>query len=231
MRRPSSSILFLYALIVSLLAYAYRDIYDLLFIGLINAVLGLTYGYRYKLLWMLLLLGLWGTFINACTVSNTGHVVFSWEWIVIREGVLTATITIFMRLLSIVGATLFFIGNSTPFELVKSLVSELRIPKGIAFSISYAIRLIPLMKKDYEEIKIARLERGYRRVPYLPNDLKTFLLPLLNIAYERAVWAGIAVELKGFRLRKIKYRKIRIGVPEIAVFILLAVQVIIPLLY
>ena len=231
MRRPVSSILFLYALVVSLLAYAYRDIYDLLFIGLINAVLGLVYGYRYKLLWLLLALGLWGTFINAYVVSNTGQIVFSWGWIIIREGVLTATTAIFMRLLSIVGATLFFIGNSTPFELIKSLISELRLPKGIAFSISYAIRLIPLMRKDYEEIRIARLERGYRRIPYLPNDLKTFLLPLLNIAYERAIWAGIAVELKGFRLGKVKYRKIRIDVPEIAVFILLAIQVILPLIF
>lgn len=231
MRRPSSSILFMYALFVSLLAYAYRDLYDLLVIGLINLVLGVMYGYRYKLLWLLLILGLWGTFINAYTVSNTGSIVVDWGWITIREGALTATAAIFMRLLSIVGATLFFIGNSTPSELVRSLVSELRIPKGLAFSISYALRLIPLMKKDYEEIRIARLERGYRRIPYLPNDLKSFLLPLLSIAYERAVWAGIAVELKGFRLRKVRYRKIRIRVPEIIVFALLAIQVIVPLMF
>lgn len=231
MKKPCPSILFIYALIVSLLAYVYRDLADLMVIGIINGVLGFIYGYRYRLLWFLLLLGLWGTFINAYTVSNTGPVIFNFEWLVIREGVLKATLAIFMRLLSIVGATLFFIAGSTPMELVRSLTSELRLPRGIVFSIMYAIRLIPLMKKDIEEIMITRLERGYRRLPYLPRDLKSFLLPLLSIAYERAIWSGIAVELKGFRLRKTTYRKIRIGFPETIVLSLLLIEVLIPLLF
>ena len=229
MDRPSTSILFLYALTISLLAYAYHEIPDLLVIGVVNGVLGIIYGYRYKLLWLLLLLALWGTFINAYAISNVGNIVLDLGIVVIREGALNATIAIFFRLLSIVGATLFFIGNSTPYDIVKSLVSELHIPKGTAFSLSYALRLVPLMKRDYEEIMIARLERGYRRIPYLPSDLKSFLLPLLSIAYERAVWAGISVELRGFRLRKPKYKGIKIGLPETLVLLLLAFQIVIPL--
>jgi energy-coupling factor transport system permease protein len=226
MNRPVTSVLFIYALIISLLAYLYHELYDLLIIGVVNGILGIIYGYRYKLLWILLLLGLWGTFTNAYFISNTGPTVWVYGPIIIHWGAVEASIAITMRLLAIVGATLFFIGNTQPHIIVRDLTEELRLPKGIALALAYALRLIPLIRRDYEEVMISRIERGYRRIPYLPSDLKTLLTPLLNIAYERAIWTGIALELRGYRLRRIKYRRIRIGLPEILVFILLIIQVV-----
>ncbi len=226
MSRPSTSVLFIYALMISLLAYLYHELYDLLVIGIVNGVLGLIYGYRYKLLWILLILGLWGTFINAYFISNTGSIIWVYGPIIIRWGAVEASIAITMRLLAIVGATLFFIGNTEPYRIVKDLTEELRLPKGIALALAYALRLIPLIRRDYEEVMVSRMERGYHRIPYLPGDLKTLLTPILSIAYERAVWTGIALELRGYRLRRIRYRRIRIGLPKTLVFTLLIIQVV-----
>jgi len=180
------------------------------------------------LLWALMLVSFWGTFINAIAVANTGPAVLQLGPLALREGAVKATLAVSFRLLAILGATLFFIRGSEPHELAKALTAELRLPKGLAFAISYAIRLLPLMKRDYEEVVLARAERGYRRIPFLPGDLKSFIQPLLSIALERAVWAGVSAELRGFRLRRVKYKPIEVSAGGVLVLALLAAQIAIP---
>jgi len=229
LKRPSTSILFIYGLIITLLAFIYRDPYSLLLISIPNAAIGFALGFkRARLIVILLLISVWGTFLNAVLVANHGPIVCVWGPLVIRQGAFQALVQIELRLLAIAGAALVFIGTARPEEILRDLEAELRLPKSITFSLAYALRLIPLMKRDYEEIMLCRSERGYHRIAYLPKDVKTLLLPLLSIAYQRAIWAGITVELRGFRKRKPRYRLPRIGVPEIIVLIWLAVQVILP---
>lgn len=231
MRRPSTSILFIYGLVITLLAFVYRDPYSLLLISIPNAAIGFTLGFkRAKLIVILLLISVWGTFLNAILVANHGPIVCVWGPIIIRQGAFQALVQVELRLLAIAGAALIFVGTARPEEIIRDLEAELRLPKSITFSLAYALRLIPLMKRDYEEIMLCRRERGYRQVAYLPRDIKTLLLPLLSIAYQRALWAGITVELRGFRKRRPKYRLPRIGVTEIIVLSWLALQIIIPLI-
>ena len=231
MRRPSTSILFIYGLVITLLAFIYRDPYSLLLISIPNAAIGFVLGFkRAKLIVILLLISVWGTFLNAVLVANHGPIVCVWGPIIIRQGAFQALVQVELRLLAIAGAALIFVGTARPEEIIRDLEAELRLPKSITFSLAYALRLIPLMKRDYGEIMLCRRERGYRQVAYLPRDIKTLLLPLLSIAYQRALWAGITVELRGFRKRRPKYRLPRIGIMEIIVLSWLTLQIIIPLI-
>ena len=231
MRRPSTSILFIYGLTITLLAFIYRDPYSLLLISIPNAIAGLYLGFkRAKLIVLLLLLSFWGTFLNALLLANHGQVVALLGPIVIREGAVKATAQIGLRLLAIASTALIFIGGAKPEEIIRDLEAELRLPKTITFSLAYALRLIPLLGRDYREIMFCRRQRRYRTIAYLPRDVKTLLLPLLSIAYQRAIWAGITVELRGFRKRKPRHRPPRIGVTESLILAWLAVQIILPLI-
>lgn len=58
------------------------------------------------------------------------------------------------------------------------------------------------MNRDYNEIMNIRKERGFRRIPITPSDIKALLVPLVAVGIDRAYWIGIAAELRGFSLRK-----------------------------
>ena len=226
MRRPSPTSTFIYALAVTALAFTFREPRQLLVVGLPNGLLGFSLGFRRsKWIILLFLIALWGTFMNALIVANTGDLVSSIGPLEVRVGALTATLTIGLRLLAIAGAALIFFSSTSPRDLIRHLEAELRLPKGLAFSIAYSLRLFPLMQRDFREIQLARVERGYRRFPLTPSDVRSIMLPLLSVGYERAVWTGIGAELRGFASRK-RRMKAEFGLPELLVLASLALQIL-----
>jgi energy-coupling factor transport system permease protein len=225
LRKISPTSLFIYALGVTALAFASKNIYSLLLIGIINGVPGLILSLKkYKLIAILLAIGVWGTFINAVLVSNYGFTVLEIGPLVVNSGALIATLMISLRLLGIAGGALIFLSLAKPREIIKSLEEELGMPKGIAFATSFAIRLLSLMRKDYREIQSIRIERGFRKYPLTPSDIKSLLLPLLSLGYERGIWVGIAAELRGFSLRKTRRKGLKLGSKEAFIYIALITQ-------
>ncbi|MEM4824015.1 MAG: energy-coupling factor transporter transmembrane component T, partial [Zestosphaera sp.] len=176
-----------------------------------------------KLLAILLLLNAWGAFLNGLYFHNFGEVIISTQAIVIRRGAIESFLLVSLRFFLVVGATLLMLGLVNVRDLIKSLERDLRIPPGIAFSIAYAFRLFPLLSKDLSEIYVARKERGVTSVVLKPSDLRSILLPLLNLSYERAVWGGISAELRGLRLRKMSDRK-SLGVGDLIILSTLILQ-------
>ncbi|MEM1611323.1 MAG: energy-coupling factor transporter transmembrane component T [Sulfolobales archaeon] len=226
MRRPSPSIFLIYSLGVTLEAFILRDPLKLSILCIANLALALYMGFRgFKAVSLLVAIGFWGVFINALAVANQGDVVVYLGPLAIREGALKAVIEITLRLLAISLAGLAFISLSDPSTLIRELVKGFRIPPGIAFSLSYALRLIPLVRRDYGEIVIARVERGFRRNPLTPGDIASILMPLLSIGLERAIWAGISAELRGLRLRR-QRGGIELGLPEYLLLLLLSLQLL-----
>ncbi|MGC8974886.1 MAG: energy-coupling factor transporter transmembrane component T [Thermoprotei archaeon] len=209
------STLFLYALGISLIAFIANSVESLLLPSILNGILGFVLGSKkmpWKLLVVLLLLNVWGSFLNGLYFHNFGEVVVSTQVIVIKRGAIDSFLLVSLRFFLIVGATLLMLGLVNVRDLIKSLERDLRIPSGIAFSIAYAFRLFPLLSKDLSEIYIARKERGLTSVILRPSNLRSILLPLLNLSYERAVWGGISAELRGLRLRKVSGKKpLRLG--------------------
>ncbi|MEM0025675.1 MAG: energy-coupling factor transporter transmembrane component T [Zestosphaera sp.] len=220
------STLFLYALGISLVAFIANSINSIMLPSLLNGILGFVLGGKklpQKLLAILLLLNAWGAFLNGLYFHNFGEVIISTQAIVIRRGAIESFLLVSLRFFLVVGATLLMLGLVNVRDLIKSLERDLRIPPGIAFSIAYAFRLFPLLSKDLSEIYVARKERGVTSVVLKPSDLRSILLPLLNLSYERAVWGGISAELRGLRLRKMSDRK-SLGVGDLIILSTLILQ-------
>ncbi|MET1159519.1 MAG: energy-coupling factor transporter transmembrane component T [Thermoprotei archaeon] len=231
MRKPHVSIVFIYALVVTILAFVYRSGYPLLVLTIVNLLLGFPIGaLRHKFITAMLLLAIWGVFLNALIVANTGEVVAVLGPLVIRSGVVEAVSRIGARLTAIAGAALFFISLYNPYEIIRGLESELGLPKIISFPLAYGLRLLPLVSRDFKEIRLCRRERSYRVVPVTPGDIASYLQPLLSISLERALWTGIAIELRGFYHRKTRYKGFKPNTADYLVLAILLVQLLIPFL-
>ncbi len=230
MPRIRPSILFIYGLVITLLAFIFRESSSIFIIAIPNLAIGIILGWRrYKIIIFLFILGYIGLFINSLLVANQGAVVFKFLFLVVREGALKAANSIFFRLGLITGGTLIFLSLSDPLETVRTLENDLRLPKGPTFSIYYALRLLPLVDRIYRDLRFIRRERGYRGYIITPRDFSTFLLPLLSNLLDKAYWTGIAVELRGFNIRRRLHEPIKLSRYDYIVILIMIIQVMIPI--
>jgi energy-coupling factor transport system permease protein len=193
---------FIYALSLTALAFILRSEIVLLAMVIPNFLLSLYYG-RKKVAWVyiLILISAPGIFLNALFFSNYGTLYTTILGRPIYSNCISSFLIVFLRIAVIGSVGAFFVSYYTPMEIVKGLEKELHFPKGIAFSVAYAFRLMPLISKDFGEIRKVRKQRGYRAFPLTAGEFMTYAAPLLRISYERAFWTGVAMELRGFRLR------------------------------
>ncbi len=202
-RLVSVSAMFIYAMWITVLGISTGDPWKLAILAGITGVPGLVLGYRrYGILVPLIGLALLGTFLNMIALYNVGDPVFNIGPLTVREEAWRRTLSLNLRIITLAGAGLLFASTINPRDAVKSLESELGLPRGLAFSLAFAIRLLPLIYRDLLEVMAVRRMRGYRRVPLTPGDYKSLFMPLLSIAVERGVWVGVAAELRGLGLRR-----------------------------
>ncbi len=208
MPRVSPATWFIYSIIMTILAFVIRSEAALLIPAIPNFIVGLILALKkkYYLFPITLLLAFWALFLNAVLFVNYGKPVLILGPIIIRENALWATLIVAVRLMTITGAAMIFVSMINPRELIISLERQLGLPKGLAFALSLAIRLIPLMTHDYHEILFIRRQRGYRTKLLIPTDVVGVLLPLVAVGIDRAYWIGIAAELRGFQLRKRRFK-------------------------
>lgn len=224
MRKPKVSTVFIYSIVLTSLALVLKDPIKLAIVGAINVSLSLAVGWR-KVWWVYALLGLAsiGVFTNALFFANTGKVVYSIGFLEVREGAVKGFITVSLRILVIAGAGAFFVSLFEPVEIIKGLSKELRLPPTISLSLSYALRMLPLLRKDLEEIMFSRVQRGYRRRPLTPMELSSTLTSLLISGFEKALWSGISLELRGFRYYKPAYG-IDLSESDVLIILMLLIQ-------
>jgi len=229
--RPST--LFIYGLGITILSLLSRELFPLIFLNIVNTPIGIYLGIRkrLKLFILLFFIGLVGLFLNSIVFSNTGHIIIKTGYLTIRSNALINFLKVSLRLSSILGAALIFVTQVNIREFIRALESEFRLPKDIAFATSVGIRMLKVIEKDSNEIQLIRIERGYRKYPITPSDLKSFLRPLLSLGLERAKWIGIAAELRGFARRKAVRYRIKYSINDYLVFITLGIQAIIIILY
>ncbi len=198
---------FIYSLIMTALAFTIRSEIALMLPAIPNFILGLILSLRkkYYLFPIAFLLAVWALFLNAVLFVNYGEPVVVVGPLVIRSNALWATLIVTVRIMTITGAAMIFVSMINPRELIISLERQLGLPKGLAFALSLALRLIPLMTYDYHEILFIRRQRGYRTKLVIPTDVIGVLLPLVAVGIDRAYWIGIAAELRGFQLRKRRF--------------------------
>jgi len=200
MRKPSVSVVFIYALVLTSVALLLKDPHRLLPLVVFNVSLSLIAGLR-KVWWLylLILVSSIGVFTNALFFANTGAVIINTGFLVVRENALKAFVTVTLRVALIAGVGAFFVALFEPLEIVKGFTRELYMPASISLSLSYALRLLPLLRRDLEEVMFFRRQRGYRKRPLSFGELASTLSALLITGFERALWSGVSLELRGFR--------------------------------
>jgi len=98
------------------------------------------------------------------------------------------------RLLSFVGLGLLFSQTTDPYELVKSLQKQAKLPRKFAYGMLCAIHLLPHMKQEYQNARLAFQVRG-ARVGFL--SLRPVFSMLVN-AFRWSETLSIAMISKGF---------------------------------
>ncbi len=205
---PDPAYLIPYSFTVTLLAVVEESPRALLVLFLVTGVPGLALGLlRFGRMLVLLPLTVAGAFLNAMILYYLGvagqgsPVVASLGPLEVPWYAVNATVVIGLRIASIAGAGLLLSGLANPRDVVRSL-EGLGAPRGLVFSLAFALRLLPLLFAELGEVMAMRRQRGYRGVPVTPGDYATIMLPLLSVSVQRAVWVGVSAELRGFRPRR-----------------------------
>jgi energy-coupling factor transport system permease protein len=230
--RPSPASLLVYGLTVTLIAFYASSPKTLTVLVALTGVPGLIAGIiKYRLLVALIPFTIIGAFTNAMmlyyagVIEDPGRILLSLGPIEVPEYAVDSTARIGARILSFAGAGLLLASFVTPRDAVRSLSDELGLPKGASFSLSFALRLLPLLKNDLDDILLVRKLRGHRRIPVTPRDYRSIITPLLASSLERALWVAVAAELRGFALRPTRRAKPRLTLGDCALAAMLAVQI------
>ncbi len=220
----SPSVLFLYSLSLTIFAFVFRDIKSLLLILAVNLPIGLTVGYeKFKLFLIPFLISLLGVLINALIFAG-GTTVVAIDQLEIRSGAVYGFADVSLRLGIMLSASLIFSSLTNPRLLLKSLETELWLPKEISFMLALSLRLLSVFEKDIHEIRLIRRSRGFRETPVTPSDWKSILTPLFSLGVQRGRWIGIAAELRGFKYRKTERRMLRPSPLDLYLLMLLLFQ-------
>lgn len=112
-------------------------------------------------------------------------------------------LTIGLRVLSIVAASLTISRTTDPHDIVLTLVKA-GLPYKIAYGLFVALRFVPLMEYEAQNINAAQYVRGItKKEGGIGNSLKgmtNFLIPFIAIGIRRADQAAIAMESRAFGL-------------------------------
>ncbi|RLE93855.1 MAG: hypothetical protein DRN04_05760 [Thermoprotei archaeon] len=222
--KKSPSILFVYGLFLTLMAFLLKNISALALLALLNFTVGLALGgKRFKMLLVAFIISLIGVLTNALVFAG-GEPLWSWGFIVVRKGAIRGFIEVSLKLTLLLSATLIFSSLTNPRELLKSLESELGVPKQLSFMVSLSLRLLRIFEKDLAEIQLIRRSRGLRATPITLSDWESLLTPLLSIGLERGRWIGIAAELRGFSLRKVEKKGLKLQLGDVVLITAMLAQ-------
>jgi len=96
------------------------------------------------------------------------------------------------RLLSFVAIGLLFALTTDPYDLVKSLQTHAKLPRKFAYGMLTAIHLLPHMKTEYQNAKLAFQVRGVRVGPLKP------IFAMLVSVFRWSETLSLAMISKGF---------------------------------
>ncbi len=131
-------------------------------------------------------------------------------------------LVLFARTLACGMVSSLFALTTDPGQLVRALMTHLRLPAPVGFALMQAMHLVPDLGRELQTMRMARAMqqgRAMRRIAR-PAEVMVLTIPLLAFAIRRATRAAIAMEARGLRQHpprsQMKTRPIRPA--DIAVF-------------
>ncbi|MBQ9863074.1 MAG: energy-coupling factor transporter transmembrane protein EcfT, partial [Lachnospiraceae bacterium] len=112
----------------------------------------------------------------------------------------------FLKYLASIPVVILFVSTTNPSEFAASL-NKLGVKYSIAYSVALALRYIPDVQKEYDEISKAQQARGIEmsKKATLINRIKSaasILIPLILTSMDRVEIVSNAMELRGFGKNK-----------------------------
>lgn len=112
----------------------------------------------------------------------------------------------FLKYLASIPSVILFVSTTNPSEFAASL-NKLGVRYSIAYSVALALRYIPDVQKEYDEISKAQQARGIemsKKAPLMKRikSAASILVPLILTSMDRVEIVSNAMELRGFGKNK-----------------------------
>lgn len=144
-------------------------------------------------------------FILQVLIIRSGNAVYQISFVRITDAGLSAALNLVLKLC---GATLplaLMLSVTKLADLSNALVEKLHVPYKYAFTLTTAIRFIPVFAQEMEGIREAQTSRGIQLDTRNPLKKLALILPLcaplLVSSVRKTSGTAIAADLRGFKLR------------------------------
>jgi len=144
------------------------------------------------------------------------QILWQWgPWTLAREGVRTG-IGLGLRVTCFLATSLLFLTTTDPSDFAISLIQNLKIPYRFGYGVLISYRFLPLLRSEFETIRMAHKVRGAgRRAGLLGglDQLRRFAIPLLAAALRKSERAALAMDAKAFGSgpQRTYFRQTRVG--------------------
>ncbi|WP_347550793.1 energy-coupling factor transporter transmembrane component T [Pseudalkalibacillus hwajinpoensis] len=133
-----------------------------------------------------------------------------WKWglIHITEESFYRGLHIGFRALNFALLGLLFALTTRPVSLFYSLIQQLKVPPRFAYSFMAAVRILPVMMEEFQQLRAALLIRGVKKkkgFARIMQSVKLYAVPLLSQSIRRAHRIAVAMEAKQFSNEKRTY--------------------------
>jgi energy-coupling factor transport system permease protein len=115
-------------------------------------------------------------------------------------------LVLFFRVLACGMISAVFALTTDPGQLVRSLMLHLRLPAPMGFALMQAMHMVPDLRAELLQLRMARalrLGRPLRRFPALDEAI-SLAIPLLAYAIRRATRAALSFEARGLRPGRVR---------------------------
>jgi len=129
------------------------------------------------------------------------HILWHWGiWTLSTEGLWNG-LGMGLRVAVFVAASLLFIATTDPTDFALSLVQNLKIPPRFGYGVLVSYRFLPLLKREYETIRLAHRVRGVGEGQGLRGWIektRRYAIPLLAAAVRKSERTALAMDAKAF---------------------------------
>ena len=143
------------------------------------------------------------------------HILWHWGiWTLSVEG-LWAGLGMGLRVMVFVASSLLFIATTDPTDFALSLVQNLKVPPRFGYGMLVSYRFLPLLRQEYETIRMAHRVRGVGERGGWRGWLvrfRRYAIPLLAAAVRKSERTALAMDARAFGAlpRRTYYREMRV---------------------
>jgi energy-coupling factor transport system permease protein len=144
------------------------------------------------------------------------QILWRWgPWTLAWEGLRTG-IGLGLRVTCFLATSLLFLTTTDPADFAISLIQNLKVPYRFGYGVLISYRFLPLLRSEFETIRLAHRVRGAGRRAGLLGGLeqmRRFAIPLLAAALRKSERAALAMDAKAFGSGQGRtyYRQMRVG--------------------